>query len=234
MKISRFKSLTQLTYMPKVFPVNVYLVEEAEGLSLIDTGIAAMMPEVIQYIKEQGKPLTRVILTHCHGDHIGGLESIVSAFPEVQLFVSERESLLLKGDFELKASEPQLPLKGGLPKKPVTLEFMKVDEGMTIGGLKVLMTPGHTPGSMSLYHELDGYMVVGDALQMKGGLAVAGQMNWTFPFPAMATWSKALAIESAEKIAAAKPMVIGSGHGDLLMNAAPVLSQYLQQLSGKE
>lgn len=234
MKISHFKSLTQLTYMPKVFPVNVYLVEEAEDFSLIDTGIAAMMPEVIQYMKDQKKPLKRVILTHCHGDHIGGLEAVLAAFPNVELYCSERELDLLQTRFELRADEPQLPLKGGLPKKPVLLPFKTVNDHDLIGSLKVLMTPGHTPGSMSLHHEAEGYMVVGDALQIKGGLAVAGQMNWTFPFPALATWSKDLSLKSAEKIAAAKPTVIGSGHGDLLEQAGTALSHYLQAFKGKE
>ena len=76
------------------------------------------------------------------------------------------------------------------------------------------MTPGHTPGSMSLLDVRNKALIVGDAFQTRGGMAVSGQMKFWFPFPAMATWSKEISLQSAEKLSEYEPSLLAAGHGN--------------------
>ena len=73
---------------------------------------------------------------------------------------------------------------------------MLVEEGDEIGSLKVIATPGHTPGSISLYDEKSGVVIAGDAVVTKGGLFVTGEFRFTFPFPAFATWDAETALKA--------------------------------------
>lgn len=216
MRIVNYKSLYQLTMMPNIFPVNVYIIEEEKTLTLIDTGLSVMVPKILRFADCLSKPITRILLTHCHDDHIGGLSKLKEALPNAEVIVPERESRFMYGDFSLDSEEPNLPLKGGYPKKVKPICDDTIGHGEQIGSLTAIHTPGHTPGMTSYWSEQDKILIVGDALQTKGGLAIAGMMNWTFPFPAMATWSKALAINSAERILELAPDVIAAGHGNLL------------------
>ncbi len=216
MRIVKYKSIYQLTYMPEVFPVNVYIVEEEKTLTLIDAGVSMMASKIIRFSENLKKPITRILITHCHSDHIGGLVKLKVALPYAKVIVPERESRFMNGDFSLDPNEPNLPLKGGYPKEVMHIWDETIKDGEGIGPLTAICTPGHTPGMTSYWNEQDRVLIVGDALQTKGGLAIAGVTNWTFPFPAMATWSKELAFKSAEKILEVAPDVIAPGHGKLL------------------
>lgn len=218
MRIVNYKSLYQLTIMPSFFPVNVYVIEEEKTLTLIDTGLSVMVPKILRFSDSLNKPITRILLTHCHDDHVGGLSMLKKALPNVKVIVPERENRFMKGDYSLDPDEPNLPLKGGYPKKMIPICDETIRHGEQIGSLSAIWTPGHTPGTTSYWSEEDRILIVGDALQTKGGLAIAGVINWQFPFPAMATWSKALAIKSAEKILEITPDVLAPGHGNLYHN----------------
>ncbi len=202
--------------MQNLFPVNAYIVEEEKGLTLIDAGISMMVPKILRFSESLNKPITRILITHCHNDHIGGLSKLKDALPDAKIIVPERESRFMEGDFTLDSNEPKLPLKGGYPKEKLHIWDNTIHDGEQIGSLTAISTPGHTPGMTSYWSERDKFLIVGDALQTKGGLAIAGMINWTFPFPAMATWSKEMAINSAEKILKVGPEVIAPGHGNLL------------------
>lgn len=218
MRIVKYKSLYQLTIMPNLFPVNVYVIEEEKTLTLIDTGLPMMVPKILRFSYSLNKPITKILLTHCHDDHIGGLIMLKKELPNAKVFVPERESRFMKGDFSLDPGEPNLPLKGGYPKKVIPICDETIKHGDQIGSLTAIWTPGHTPGMTSYWIAQDKIIIVGDELQTKGGLAIAGVINWSFPFPAMATWSKTTAIKSAEKILQSSPEVIAPGHGNLLHN----------------
>lgn len=216
MRIIKYKSLYQLTFMPKFFPVNIYVIEEEKALTLIDTGLSVMVPKILRFSESLSKPITRILITHCHDDHIGGLPKLKEALPYAKIIVPERESRFMNGDFSLDSDEPNLPLKGGYPKEVIHIWDETIHHGDRIGSLTAIWTPGHTPGMTSYWSTQDKILIVGDALQTKGGLAIAGMTNWTFPFPALATWSKELAIKSAEQILEIVPDVIAPGHGNLL------------------
>lgn len=212
------EKLHPVMFLKRTFPVNCYLVEEDNELTLIDAALPYSAKKIVRAAKEIGKPITKIILTHGHGDHVGSLDHVKELLPNVTVYISKRDAKLLAGNCALESDEPQTPIRGGVPKGINTKPDVLIQEGDQIGSLIAISTPGHTPGSMSFLDTRTNAMIVGDAFQIRGGIAVAGQMKWTFPFPAIATWNKELALESARKIEAYKPSCLAVGHGKPLKN----------------
>lgn len=216
MKITREKSVYQLAFMPNFFPVNCYFVEEEDGLTLIDAALPYSKNAILKAAQQIGKPITKILLTHAHGDHVGALDDLKSSLPNVAVYISKRDSRLLAGDVSLDSDEPNTPIRGGVPKNIKTKPEILLNDGDRIGSLLAITTPGHTPGSMSFLDTRNKVIVAGDAFQTKGGFAVSGQLQPFFPFPAMATWNKELALASAKKIKDLKPSVLAIGHGRMI------------------
>ena len=146
MKITRNGHLYQLAFMPRFFPVNCYLVEEESELTLIDAALPFSVKGILQAAEQIGKPITRIVLTHAHGDHIGALDGLKKALPQAQVYISQRDAKLLAGNVELEAGEPQTPIKGGIPKGIQTKPDVLLADGDRIGSLQAFAAPGHTPG----------------------------------------------------------------------------------------
>ncbi|RCX12814.1 glyoxylase-like metal-dependent hydrolase (beta-lactamase superfamily II) [Fontibacillus phaseoli] len=216
MRILRKDKLIQITFMPRMFPVNCYLIEEEEGVTLIDAALPYSVKGILRAVATTAKPLTRIILTHAHDDHVGALDAIKGKYPNIQVYISERDARLLEGDVTLDDDEPQTPIRGGVPKKVATRADVLLAEGDRVGSLLVVSSSGHTPGSISLLDTRSGALVVGDAFQTRGGIAVSGVMRPLFPFPAMATWNFETALRSARKLADLKPSLLAAGHGSMI------------------
>ncbi|MCI1775420.1 MAG: MBL fold metallo-hydrolase [Paenibacillus lautus] len=219
------EQVTQISFLPRLFPINVYLVEESDGVTLIDAGMSFSQKGILQAAADTGKPIKRIVLTHAHGDHVGALDGLKKELPNASVCISRRDALLLKGSAELQPGEPQTPIRGDIPKNVTTVPDVLLEDGDSIGSLKAIATPGHTPGHMAFLDERSGILIAGDAWQTRGGLAVSGVMKPWFPFPAMATWSKEQALESAGMLTALKPAVLAVGHGRMLRNPAGAMQQ---------
>lgn len=225
MRVTQVETITQMTFLPHLFPVNCYFVEEEEGLTLIDAALPYSSKGIIETANKIGKPITRIILTHAHEDHVGALDALKRILPNVQVYISKRDSRLLTGDCSLHETEPQLPIKGGVPKKIKTTPDVLLNEADKIGSLVSIAVPGHTPGSMAFFDTRNGSMIAGDAIQIRGGINVSGQFSLLFPFPALATWNKHAAVDSAKKISEYRPSLLAVGHGDMLLNPLTDLQQ---------
>ena len=202
MKITTYKNLHQLTILGRIFPINCYVYEEPDSLTVIDIGTSLFCKHLIHLSKKLNKPIKNILFTHPHSDHISGLDDLKKRIPSVMVHLSERDYLLMKGN-----------------PSAATIDDLQINtDGMTIGSLHAIATPGHTPGSMSFYNENNGIIIVGDAMQTACGLAVAGDKRFFFPFPALATWNKELAVDSAIKLSKLKINALAAGHGDLLIN----------------
>lgn len=223
MKTTTIQTVTQLAFLPNFFPVNCYLVEEEEGLTLIDAALPYSAKVIMQAAARIGKPITRIVLTHAHGDHVGALDTLKQLLPQVPVCISERDARLLAGDRSLDPGEPNTPIRGSVPTKLKTRADVMLRDGDKVGSLLAVSTPGHTPGSMSFLDTRNQSLIAGDAMQTRGGNAVSGHMQPWFPFPAMATWNKEAALESVRKLASFKPNLLAAGHGKMLQNPLPVI-----------
>jgi len=226
MKITSLGNVHQLSFMPRVFPVNCYLIEEQNELTLIDCALPFSAKGIMKAAAAVDKPITRIALTHAHGDHIGALDELKRQLPEAQVYVSARDARLLRGDRSLDANEPQQAIRGGVPKPGAirTAPDHLLQEGDRVGSLHVIASPGHTPGSISFWLPESGVLIAGDAIQLRGGIAVSGKVVPMFPFPAMATWSKEQAVASAERLLLLAPSVLAVGHGSMLRNPQQPIS----------
>ncbi len=229
MKITTYGKLHQLAFMPRLFPVNCYLVEEEDGLTLVDCAMPFSAKGILAAATKLGKPIRRIALTHAHGDHVGALDRLKQALPEAEVMISTRDAKLLAGDTSLQADEPQHIIRGDVPKKIVTRPDRLLQDGDTIGSLAVHAAPGHTPGMLAFLDTRIGALIAGDAMQTRGGVAVAGTLMPWFPFPAMATWHKPSALESARRLAALQPTLLAVGHGKLLMNPLPAMQRAIER-----
>jgi glyoxylase-like metal-dependent hydrolase (beta-lactamase superfamily II) len=205
-------NLVQLTDHPILFPINVYLVREEDGYTLVDTGLSAAGKAIVAKVRAMPLPVVRIALTHAHGDHVGGLDTVHEAFPDAEVVISARDARLLAGDMRLDPDEAQGKLRGSFVKvkTPVT---RLLNPGDRVGSLEVVAAPGHTPGQIAFLDTRDRTLIAGDALQTRGGVAVAGVARPTFPFVAMGTWDLATALESARRLRALNPSRLAIGHG---------------------
>lgn len=90
--------------------------------------------------------------------------------------------------------------------------------GERVGSLQAIATPGHTDDSMSFLDIRNRHIIVGDAMQTAGGIAVAGKIQLLFPIPGLATQNRMEAIKSAEKLLSFSPSLLAPGHGAMLPN----------------
>lgn len=223
MRITRHGSnLLQLTRWAAAFPMNCYLVKEDDGLTLVDSTMSSPSADVAAIAAELGLELRRIALTHAHGDHVGGVAGVLQQFPGLEVSIGEREERLLAGDRSLDAGESQTPVKGFFQKIDWKVDRL-LKPGDRVGSLEVLPAPGHTPGQIAFLDVRDRGLIAGDALQTRGGIAVAGVIKPLFPFPALATWSKPTALASAETLRDLKPSRLATGHGDVLEDPAAAM-----------
>ncbi|RCW47619.1 MBL fold metallo-hydrolase [Paenibacillus prosopidis] len=227
MRFIREKTVVQLTYLPRLFPVNCYIVEEEDGLTLVDAALPNNVKAIIQASERMGKQITRIVLTHAHDDHIGALDGLKELLPSVQVFISNRDARLLAGDRSLDPNEPNVPIRGGVPKdnKIHTKPDVLLQDGDKIGSLLAVAAPGHTPGSMAFLDTRNDILIAGDAFQTRAGVAVSGQMKLLFPFPAMATWDKMTSLETARRLRDLNPSLLAIGHGNMVLQPKGAIEQ---------
>lgn len=126
---------------------------------IIDVGFD---PEVlIQLVRRADLRPVRIVLTHAHLDHIAGVRQVLDAFGPVVLAIHEAEA-----DFLL---DPDLNLSSFVELNvttPPADELLRDGQVLTLGDArwKVLHTPGHSPGGITLYHAPSNQAIVGDTL----------------------------------------------------------------------
>lgn len=214
--------------LTRLWVMNCYLVREADGLTLIDSGMPGSAADIFTAAQEIGLPITRMTLTHAHGDHAGSLDAVCAHLPEAEIAFTKRTTRFLSGDLSLDPAEPQAKLRGGF-QQCTTQPTRPIASGDKVGSLRVIATPGHTPDHIAFYDERDGSLIAGDAFQTQGGIAVAGQLRWLFPLPAMATWHKPTAVESAQRLLELNPSRLAVGHGQVIEQPQLVMRQAIAQ-----
>ena len=195
--------------------VNCYLVHEDDGLTLVDTMLPASAKRILTAAEGIGRPIVRIVLTHAHGDHVGSLDALAAKLPNAEVSITARDARLLAGDKTLDPDEPDDKLRGSYPgTKTRPDRTLKVGE--RVGSLEVVSAPGHTPGQIALLDTRDRTLLCADAFSTLGGVATTAKANPRFPLPALATWHRPTALESARALRALEPVRLAPGHGPVV------------------
>ena len=147
--VNKSRNSSSNRILPRLFPINCYFVEEESGLTLIDAALPFCAKKILESARKIGKPITNIVITHAHDDHIGALDAIKQELPDIPVYISKRDACLLEGDLSLQLGEPGTEVKVGVSKQINTVPDILLQEGDRIGSLVAIATPGHTPGSMS-------------------------------------------------------------------------------------
>lgn len=129
-----------------------YVILEEE-ITIVDAGMPGSLPRLHAWIASRGRSpreIRRFVVTHAHPDHIGG-----AVGADVLLHHDDRVRPL-----RMNAGS----LARRIARLPATIDILDGEIVPVLGGLRVIHTPGHTPGSVCLYAERDGLLFVGDAL----------------------------------------------------------------------
>jgi glyoxylase-like metal-dependent hydrolase (beta-lactamase superfamily II) len=198
--------------------MNVYFIEDGDGVVQFDAGTKSMRKRTAAAARELGG-LKRVVLGHAHCDHRGTapyMEAPVLCHPDA---VEEAESdAAIPPYFDLSKLEvrpvawlyPFLLRRwdGGAVKIDGT-----VREGDEVAGFKVLDFPGHAPGLIALWRESDRVALVSDVVYLvdSARLKPLPHGEASIPHPAFA-WDHQEAKRSLRRLAELEPLVVGAGH----------------------
>jgi glyoxylase-like metal-dependent hydrolase (beta-lactamase superfamily II) len=136
--------------------------DESKEAAVIDPGNSNVEEDkkLSDLIEQNNLSVKYLINTHCHIDHILGLNFVKKNFDPVFLAPSEDLELL-------KSAEVQGAAFGMMMNTPpIPDEFIKEDKQILLGKIngKFLFTPGHTPGEFCLYFEKEKICITGDVL----------------------------------------------------------------------
>jgi glyoxylase-like metal-dependent hydrolase (beta-lactamase superfamily II) len=162
-------------------PTNCWLLKEEDGLTLIDAGHPWSTKYILAAIESIGHPLRRIFITHAHPDHAGAANelagkthAIVMAHQsEIPFLQGQRTMANEKGSLICRAVLSTARLLRSLDS-PSIERVQPVADGEKLGRLKVIHTPGHTPGSISLWDADEQALFCGDNLLFSMGAVRVG------------------------------------------------------------
>lgn len=147
-----------------------------DALTLIDTGVAATVPEIFAYVESIGRApeeIAHVVHTHAHFDHIGG-NGLIAARAGPTFLAPEAERAMIEDLDHQHRVRPVGNMREAV-SGPVRVDaFVAGGDALTLGGLPVeaLHTPGHSTGSLSFLVPEDGVLICGDAVPEPGALPI--------------------------------------------------------------
>jgi len=191
---------------------NCWLMDDKGELTLIDAGCFWNTGTIFDTIKSIGKPLRRIAITHAHPDHAGAAGELARR-TGAQVFAHQLDIPYLTGKSSLAELEGKTLSHAlhraahilGVLNPPIVYGPLAVQEADAIGSLKVIHTPGHTPGGVSFWSEKHKALFVGDNASNRFSLLSINMSVFTL--------ARAQLIESFEKYQDYDARLILPGHG---------------------
>lgn len=213
----------------------VYLIEDPDGLTIIDGGISRSTSAIIRQIIESGRKLTdikRILLTHAHVDHVGAL-AVLRDQSGATLITSEGEKPYAEGALPVARADPanlsfaDRLMAFGPPSRftGITVDRTVSDGDVieSMGGLQVVATPGHAPGHVSYWQPERRILFTGDVM-----MHLFGKLR--LPFAAY-TVDMAENKRSVQKVAQLEPLIACFGHGvPLTQNTGDTIKAFAQRI----
>lgn len=237
--------------------VNVYLIK-SDPLTLIDVG--PKTDEAIEVLtaklRRNGvelKDIRRIVLTHAHEDHCGLAKTIRDEAKEAEILIHKWETGHLFGRL---AHEKQrtLMVRAGIPghiiaKLRATYEKVSLltdslsgseisnindDDELHFddGILKVLHTPGHTPGSCSFLREADRTLICGDCVLKRitpNPIVSTDPENNDLRFESLRNY-----LLSLKRLRELSPTLIHGGHGEPILDYEEIYNRYIRAIDQRQ
>ncbi len=214
--------------------LNLSLVlDETNGPTLVDTGLPGQIDAIATVLAEAGLQITdlkQIILTHQDIDHVGSLHDLWKA-SGARILAHATETPFIDGTIlprfarpETLAQRPELrPVAERFQPTPVEESLQDDDLLDLAGGVRVIFTPGHTPGHMSLYVERSNVLIAGDSLTASDGQLHGPNVG--------ATIDMTTARQSVRKMAGLEVATIICYHGGVVdTNANEQIQRVVQEL----
>jgi glyoxylase-like metal-dependent hydrolase (beta-lactamase superfamily II) len=125
--------------------VNAYVLIRGKEAAVVDTGTAGNAPKITDVVRAARlgwDAVHHVILTHYHSDHIGSVGEVLAAAPKATAYAGAADIPQIKSPRPLKA----------------------VGDNDEVFGLRVIATPGHTPGHICVFDPAGSLLILGDAM----------------------------------------------------------------------
>src|SRR5216684_5176630 len=238
-------------------PVNVYLIAE-DPITIIDTGpkTEAAVSALRDGLKRAGfavADIRRIVLTHAHEDHCGLARALRDEAKDAQVFVHGWETGHRAGRLEHEENL-RLLTQAGVPAEEIGMmrrlyesvreyadsleddHCSELNDGDELefetGILRVLYTPGNTPGSCSFIREADRTVIAGACVLKRitpNPMLSPDPIDPTRRFRSLAEYLVSLA-----RVRALAPTLVLGGHGDPVHDYEELFNRYLRAISERQ
>jgi glyoxylase-like metal-dependent hydrolase (beta-lactamase superfamily II) len=238
-------------------PVNVYLIAE-DPITIIDTG--PKTKEAVDALREGLKgagftvaDIRRIVLTHAHEDHCGLARALRDEAKDAQVFVHGWETGHRAGRLEHEENL-HLLTQAGVPVEEIGMmrrmyegvreyadsledhHCSELNDGDELefqsGTLRVIHTPGHTPGSCSFVREADRTVIAGDCVLKR---ITPNPMLSPDPIdPSRRFRSLAEYLVSLARVRSFAPTLIFGGHGEPIHDFEEVFNRYVRAIRERQ
>ncbi len=214
----------QISLMPRN-SINCYIIEGV----LIDSGIRSSYTTIKKAL--QKIPVYQHVLTHAHADHQGCSDQICAEFG-IPLLCHPDEVLRTETGRVTNDYPTPRHWVAKLQQKYWAGQGHKVDQTIVendkIGNFRVIETPGHSAGHISLFRERDGVLIIGDAATNMNLLTTATGLRLP---PNIFTSDQHRNIKSLQKLAELNPAILCFGHGPVMQNRDRKFEEFVAQCS---